>query len=91
MERIRRVRKQVREPGAGYLGSRPERRDVAARYAERDARVVLDDRTPAERWLGDPRSWESARAQRYPTDNDIAAASLFAFIVSNKLRSIANE
>lgn len=90
MERVRRVRKappcREREAGAGHLGPRPELHDVAARYAERDAREVLDGRTPAEKWLGDPRSWESARAHSKPTEEDAAAAGLFAFIVTDLLR-----
>jgi hypothetical protein len=32
----------------------PPPADVAARLAERDLRETMDDRTLAERWLGDP-------------------------------------
>jgi hypothetical protein len=34
--------------------------DVAARLAERDARAGMDDRSAAQRWLGDPPGWRSA-------------------------------
>jgi len=38
----------------------PPKADVIARFAERDAREAMDDRTLAERWLGDPPFWRSA-------------------------------
>ena len=37
--------------------------DLLARLAERDAREARDDRTPAERWLGDPQWFRSALDQ----------------------------
>jgi hypothetical protein len=33
---------------------------LAEWLAERDAREAMDDRTPAQRWLGDPPLWRSA-------------------------------
>jgi hypothetical protein len=38
--------------------------DVAARFRERDLREAMDDRTPAQRWLGDPPWWLSALGRR---------------------------
>lgn len=37
--------------------------DVEARIADRDRRQALDDRTAAERWLGDPPRNRSALAE----------------------------
>jgi len=38
--------------------------DYLARIAERDARAAADNRTEAQRWLGDPPPERSALAQR---------------------------
>lgn len=38
----------------------PPLADVLARFAERDEREAMDNRTLAERWLGDPPLWRSA-------------------------------
>jgi hypothetical protein len=37
----------------------PPLADLLARLAERDAREVMDNRTAAQRWLGDPPWWRS--------------------------------
>ena len=39
--------------------------EKAARFAERDARQAVDDRTPAQRWLGDPPADRSALSARH--------------------------
>ena len=36
-----------------------------ARFAERDRREAVDDRTPAQRWLNDPAPGRSALSARY--------------------------
>lgn len=85
MKRILRKKRREPDPGAGNLGPRPGPHDLAIRFAERDARETLDDRTPAEKWLGDPISWLSARAHSAPTEDDLGAAYLFALIVCERL------
>lgn len=42
----------------------PPAADVAARFAERDAREAMDDRDLVARWLGDPPLWRSAFSRR---------------------------
>jgi hypothetical protein len=51
----------AREHSRGALPLEHDAKEVEARLAERDARDALDDRTPAERWLGDPPLWRSAQ------------------------------
>lgn len=36
------------------------RADLEKLFAERDRMYAMDDRTPAEQWLGDPPHWRSA-------------------------------
>jgi hypothetical protein len=43
-----------------HVRDEPSRADLAARLAERDARIDADDRTPAQEWLNDPPRWRSA-------------------------------
>jgi hypothetical protein len=47
-----------------HIADEPSRADLAARLAERDARIDADTRTEAERWLNDPPRWRSALASR---------------------------
>jgi len=42
----------------------PPAADVLARFAERDAREAMDDRTEAQIWLGEPPYAQSALAKR---------------------------
>jgi hypothetical protein len=51
----------MRENGA-LSSQRATRQHDARCLAERDAREAMDDRTPAQRWLGDPPAWRSALA-----------------------------
>jgi hypothetical protein len=58
-------RPYTREHSRGALPLHEDRatpEDIAARLAERDARDALDNRTPAQVWLGDPPAWRSALA-----------------------------
>lgn len=54
--------KQTKVRAVTHVRDEPSRADLAARLAERDAMRLLDDRTPAEEWFGDPPSWRSAFA-----------------------------
>ena len=60
-----RKRKNTAAVILGHAG-RVDPEEVRLRLAERDAREANDNRTPAQRWLGDPPADRSAlaRAQR---------------------------
>ena len=53
------------------IGTHPvDRNDVRERLAERDLRQAADDRTEAQRWLGDPPRDRSALACRRDETDD---------------------
>jgi hypothetical protein len=60
-------RPRPRKPGAaafvGVVHNVPAK-DLKLRLAERERREALDDRTEAQRWLGDPPADRSALANR---------------------------
>jgi hypothetical protein len=51
---------QIRRSVISHVRDEPSRADLAARLAERAARIDADTRTEAERWLNDPPRWRSA-------------------------------
>lgn len=53
-------RPHERKGRAALPWNEPPMADILARLAERDEREAMDDRTAAERWLGDPPLWRSA-------------------------------
>ena len=53
-----------RTKGLLTIYSRPRLADIKKRLADRDQRQAADNRTPAEKWLGDPPPDRSALAQR---------------------------
>ena len=60
-----------KSPVATILGlgaTRPDATDLKNRFAERDQREALDDRTEAQKWLNDPPLWRSALTG----NNDVA-------------------
>ena len=56
------------------------------RLAEREALDALDNRTAAERWLGDPPPWQSALAKAKP--EHVAPAMLLGSFVGASLRRL---
>jgi hypothetical protein len=64
-------------------------KSLAELYAARDARLAQDNRTPAEKWLGDPIYTQSALAiaqAKQVTEEQVHDAMAFGHMVSVVLR-----